>query len=244
MKVFKCDLHIHTCLSPCASLEMSPVAIVEESLGRGLDLIAICDHNSAENAGAVIRAGAERGLHVLPGMEINSIEEVHSLAIFDSEKQAAAMQEIVYRHLDGINNPDIFGEQIVANEFDEVEGFNPRMLIGGTGLKLDEIVREVQGLGGLSIASHVDRPSYSIVSQLGFIPPGLDLDAVEVSYRTKIEDLADSIPEIMELPVIRSSDAHFYKDIGRVYTSFFIETPSVNEIRMALWGKRGRRVVN
>lgn len=244
MKVFKGDLHIHTCLSPCASLEMSPVAIVKEGLSRGLDLIAICDHNSAENTGAAIRAGAERGLHVLPGMEINSLEEVHILAIFDTEKQAVAMQEIVYRHLDGVNSPDIFGEQIVANEFDEVEGYNHRMLIGGTGLKLNEIIREVHGLGGVSIASHVDRPSYSIISQLGFLPPGLDLDAVEVSYRAKIEEVTESIPEIKELPIIKSSDAHFNSDIGRAYTSFLIETPSVDEVRMALRGKYGRKVVN
>jgi len=238
MKVFKGDLHIHTCLSPCASLDMSPVAIVEEGLNRGLDLIAICDHNSAQNVGAVIRAGSKRGLHVLPGMEINSVEEVHTLAIFDSERQATAMQEIVYRHLEGMNSPDIFGEQVIVNEFDEVEGFNDKMLIGGTGLKLEEIVTEVHRLGGLSIASHVDRPSYSIISQLGFIPPDLDLDAVEISYRT------NSIPEVKELPIIRSSDAHFHSDIGKVYTSFFIETPSVYEIRMALLGECGRRVVN
>jgi len=238
MKVFKGDLHIHTCLSPCASLDMSPVAIVEEGLNRGLDLIAICDHNSAQNVGAVIRAGSKRGLHVLPGMEINSVEEVHTLAIFDSERQATAMQEIVYRHLEGMNSPDIFGEQVIVNEFDEVEGFNDKMLIGGTGLKLEEIVTEVHRLGGLSIASHVDRPSYSIISQLGFIPPDLDLDAVEISYRT------NSIPEVKELPIIRSSDAHFPSDIGKVYTSFFIETPSTYEIRMALQGECGRRVVN
>jgi predicted metal-dependent phosphoesterase TrpH len=88
MKTFKLDLHIHSCLSPCADLEMSPMSIVEKSLAKGLDGIAVCDHNSAENVAAVFRVGVQRGLHVLPGMEINSVEEVHTLAIFDTEEQA------------------------------------------------------------------------------------------------------------------------------------------------------------
>jgi predicted metal-dependent phosphoesterase TrpH len=121
---FRADLHIHSCLSPCGDLDMSPKGIVEKSLERGMDIIAVCDHNSAENAAAVMRAGAQRGLHVFPGMEINSVEEVHTLAIFQREDQALAMQDLVYKHLMGTNRPELFGDQVVANEFDEVEGFN------------------------------------------------------------------------------------------------------------------------
>ena len=244
MKAFKGDLHIHTCLSPCADLEMSPLAIVDRSIKKGLDIIAICDHNSAENAGAVVKAGAKRGLHVLPGMEINSMEEVHVLAIFNSENQAGIMQDIIYNHLEGKNSPDIFGEQIVVNEYDQIEGYNDRMLLGATRLKLNDIVQKVHEIGGLSIASHVDRPSYSVISQLGFIPSDLKLDALEISYNTKIKSFINSIPDIDELPILTSSDAHFPNDIGRVYTSFFIEIPSVDEIRMALNKKSGRRVVH
>jgi predicted metal-dependent phosphoesterase TrpH len=101
MKQFKMDLHIHSCLSPCADLEMSPRSIVEKSLAKGLDGIALCDHNSAENVSAVLKAGAQLGLHVLPGIEINSVEEVHTLAIFDRKDQAVAMQEIVYQAFPG-----------------------------------------------------------------------------------------------------------------------------------------------
>ena len=244
MKRFRGDLHIHTCLSPCSDLEMSPITIVEKSLEKGLDLIAVCDHNSAENVGAVLRAGARRGLHVLPGMEINSLEEVHTLAIFDSEKQAFSMQEIVYENLDGTNRPDLFGDQVVANEHDEVEGYNDRMLIGATRLRLAEIVSEVHRLGGLSIASHVDRPSYSLLGQLGFVPQDLRLDALEVSYHVRRDHFAGRESEIDDLPVITSSDAHFKRDIGKVHTTFYVEIPSVDEIRMAFKKERGRRVVD
>ena len=243
MRRFKGDLHIHTCLSLCADLEMSPPAIVKESLAKGLDFIAICDHNSAENAGAVIRAGADSGLQVLPGLEINSVEEIHTLAIFESEEQAAGMQKIVYEHLHGKNSPEIFGEQVVVNEIDEVEGFNKRMLIASTELSIDRVVREVHRLGGLAIASHIDSPSYSIISQLGFIPPGLALDAVEISCRAGMESLSGVGKDLKELPVITSSDAHFLKDIGSRCTSFFIECPSVKELRMAFRREYERRVV-
>jgi predicted metal-dependent phosphoesterase TrpH len=244
MKHFRGDLHIHTCLSPCAELEMSPLRIVQESLAKGLDFIAICDHNSAENAGAAVRAGAMLGIHVLPGLEINSIEEIHTLAIFDSEKQALSMQDIVYTHLHGTNRPDIFGEQVVVNEINEVEYFNERMLIASTQLGVDSIVREVHKLGGIAIASHVDRPSYSIISQLGFIPHDLELDAVELSCMTNKESFAGWSGMLKELPIIKSSDAHSPDDIGRCCTSFFIKVPCIDEIRMALGGKFGRRMVN
>lgn len=221
---------------------MSPRAIVEKGQERGLDIIALCDHNSAENVVAAMRAGVQRGLYVLPGMEINSREEVHTLAIFDNEKQAFAMQEIVYKHLKGTNRPELFGDQVVANEFDEVEGFNDRMLIGATQLGLYEIINEVHRLGGLSIASHVDRPTFSVLSQLGFIPPDLAVDALEISRHLNRRPVKTKVPGVDDFPIVRFSDAHFLEDIGRPCTSFWLEFPTVNEIRMALKGECGRRV--
>jgi PHP family Zn ribbon phosphoesterase len=221
---------------------MSPRAIVEKCRERGIDIIGVCDHNSAENVGAVMRAGAQRGLYVLPGMEINSKEEVHTLAIFDSENQALAMQEIVYRHLKGTNRPELFGDQVVANEFDEVDGFNDRMLIGATQLGLHEVVREVHRLGGLSIASHVDRPSFSVLSQLGFIPPDNEFDALEISGRTNRDSIRREIPETADFPILTFSDAHFLDDIGSQCTTFALDIPNVDEIRMALADKGGRGV--
>lgn len=234
----KSDLHIHTCLSPCADLDMTPKAIVENSLDKGLDIIAVCDHNSAENVEATVRMGLKRGLLVLPGLEISSREEVHSLAIFESADQALKMQEIVYDHLKGTNRPEFFGDQVVANEFDEVEGFNDHLLIGASGLGLVEIINSVHKLGGISIASHVDRPSFSIMSQLGFIPKDLPLDGLEVSDMSG----AKNISAITELPVMSFSDAHFIKDIGRVHTAFYVEAASFDEIRMALKGESGRKI--
>lgn len=243
MREYRADLHVHSCLSPCGELEMSPRAIVEKSLERGMDIIALCDHNSAENVGAVMRAGAERGLCVFPGMEVNSVEEVHSLALFETEKQALALQETIYRHLRGSNRAEIFGDQVVANEFDEVEGFNDRLLIGAVQLKLQEVVNEVHRLGGLSIASHVNKQSFSVIAQLGFIPPDLEFEALEISRHMKREEVSGSLPGAEGYRIVTSSDAHFLEEIGSVWTTFLLESPSLNEVRMALKESSGRRML-
>ena len=242
MRKFKADLHIHSCLSPCADLDMSPKGIVERAVEERLDIIAICDHNSAENVEASMRVGGQLGLRVLPGMEINTREEVHTLAIFETAAQALAMQEIIYRHLRGTNRPDVFGDQVVANEFDEVEGFNDRLLIGAVNLGFRDIVKEIRRLEGLAIASHVDRPSYSLLSQLGFIPPDVGLDALEIFHPHKREKMCLEVSGMRDMPVVSFSDAHFISDIGRSHTVFSLEAPTIEEIRMAFLGKSGRRV--
>jgi PHP family Zn ribbon phosphoesterase len=242
MKRFKADLHIHTCLSPCADLDMSPRAIVEKSIEKGLDIIAVCDHNAAENVGATMRKGVAQGLQVLPGMEINSREEAHVLALFETADQALNMQEIIYRKLKGTNRPELFGDQVIANELDEVEGFNDHLLIGAVDMGLKEIIRKIHDIGGLSIASHVDRPSFSVLSQFGFIPSDLGLDALEIANPEKPLEIHYGPDGAGELPILRSSDAHFLSDIGRIYTDFLMEGPSLKEIRMALSGVSGRKV--
>ncbi len=242
MRTYKADLHIHSCLSPCADLDMSPKRIAEKSKAEGLDIIALCDHNSAENVEAAVRAGKVCGVHVLPGMEINSREEVHVLAIFDRPDQALAMQEVIYQGLKGVNRPEFFGDQVVVNGLDEVEGFNDRLLIGAVALGLEEIVRKIHALDGLCLASHVDRPSYSIMSQLGFVPPELKLDGLEVSDPEWAGSGGKDILDNVGLPLLTSSDAHFLADVGGRFSRFRMASASTGEIRLALQGKSGRAV--
>jgi len=236
VKELRADLHVHTCLSPCANREMSPPAVVRQGRERGLDLIAVCDHNSAENVEAVITAAQNVGLAVIGGIEISSREEVHVLGIFKDDDALRSAQEIVYENLDGWNNAETFGEQLVMNEQGEVLRSNVRLLIGATGLSLEQVVWTIHRLGGIAIAAHVDRPSFSVISQLGFIPAGLGLDGVEVC--------SDDLPPVPEdLPVLRSSDAHRLEEIGSRCTRFLLERPTVSEIGMALRGINGRRIV-
>ena len=231
----RADLHIHTCLSPCADREMSPPAVVRRGCERGLHVIAVCDHNSAENVEATSRAAASTGLAVIGGIEISTREEVHVLGLFGDDEGLRSAQEVVYENLAGENDPETFCEQLVMNERGEVVRHNGRLLIGATGLSLEETVRTIHRLGGVAIAAHVDRPSFSLLSQLGFIPAGLGLDGVEVCC-----DVPPAVPE--DLAVVRSSDAHRPEEIGARYTRFLVERPTASEIGMALRRMEGRRI--
>lgn len=222
---------------------MSPHGIIQRCMDTELALIAVTDHNSGENAAAVMREGRRKGIFVLPGMEICSREEVHILAIFDELEQALTMQEFVYAGLAGDNQPEVFGYQIVANEDSEVLGENFRLLIGSTRHAIEEIVRQTHAMGGLSVSCHVDRPANGIINQLGFIPPDLELDGVEVSWRVPLAKARELIPVIGALPCITSSDAHFLQDIGRAATVFRMTAPTIAEIGLALRGEHGRGIL-
>ena len=240
---FKADLHIHSCLSPCSDWAMSPKKIIQQSLDVGLDLIGLCDHNSAENAAATMREGQRQGMQVLPGMEICSKEEVHILALFDELESALEMQAYVYANLPGENKTEVFGFQVIANEHDEVIGENPRLLIGATRLGLHDIVDKTHVLGGINISCHVDRPAYGIINQLGFIPADLALDGVEVSRHVKLADAHKTVAGIEKFSCITNSDAHFLEDIGQVWTVFKMAEPTIAEIRKSLLQQEGRRIL-
>ncbi len=232
---------------------------------KNLDIIGICDHNSAENVQFTINAchhlnssnngrpskdghcerkETEKSIKVLPGMEICTKEEVHIVALFDEVEHAIKLQEIVYQSLPAEkNNPELFGEQIIANELDEVEGYNDRFLIGATNLSLYEVVEHIHRLNGIAIAAHIDREAFSLIGQLGFMPEDLNIDAIEVSKNIKIEEVRQRFSGINKYPLIQTSDAHYLNDIGIAVTDFLIENPTILEIRKALRNEHGRKVL-
>jgi len=241
LRRYQADLHIHTCLSPCADVNISPRAIVQRARESGIDILGICDHNSAENTPAALEAARGSGLCVLPGMEVTSAEEVHILALFDALEPAQKLQETVYRHLPGENDQEAFGMQVVANAEDEVLGFNPRLLIGATTLGVHDIVQAIVSLGGLAIAAHIDRESFSLIGQLGFVPEDLALDALEISAAISPEEAMQRYDPT--LPLLQSSDAHKLDEIGRCRTTFLIEEASIAELKKALDEKEGRSIM-
>ena len=242
IKAFRCDLHIHTCLSPCAELDMYPSALVRKALAEGLDVIAICDHNASENASAVIRAARGSLLTVLPGMEIASREEVHFLGLFESMDPLLELQGVIYRHLPGQNDEARFGCQAIVNELDEVEGFNDRLLIGATDLPLEDLVRHVHRLGGIAVASHIDRESFSVISQLGFLDPEIPFDALEVSRCSRLSDAREKYRELGKRAILTSSDAHRIEEIGTAFTDILLEKPTLWELKMAFASCEGRHI--
>ena len=214
---------------------MVPSAIVKRAKAVGLDMIGICDHNSAENVAAVARAGRRESISVIPGIEITSREEVHVVGLFDSDKNAKRVQATVYENLPGTNDEAAFGPQTVVDEWDRITGNSDKLLIGATNLPLEGVVQAIHDCGGLAVAAHVDRQRFGLIGQLGFIPEGLKLDALELSARASITDRRD-------FPVVTSSDAHCLEDIGKGSTSLIAEQANIENIRKALREEDGRRV--
>jgi 3',5'-nucleoside bisphosphate phosphatase len=244
LKKYKADLHIHTCMSPCGDLKMTPRKIIDKVLLQKIDIIAICDHNSAENVPALINAAKGKDLVLISGMEICSREEIHVLALFENIETVLEMQAEVYDKLHGKNQPNVFGLQVIGNELDEVLGFNDRLLIGAVDMSIDEVVDKIHCLSGIAIASHIDRESYSVVGQLGFIPETLKFDALEISPNISVEKARKRFPECINYTMVKNSDAHFIEDIGKCITEFQIEEPTYSEIKKALKNEDKRKIQN
>ena len=242
LRAFRCDLHVHTCLSPCAEFDMYPRALIDKCISEKLDMIAICDHNASENVKYVLQVAEGKPLTVLQGMEVTSREEVHLLALFDRLDLLLQLQTVVYHHLPGQNDENLFGCQVIVNDRDEVEGMNQRLLIGATQMSLQEIIDQIHALGGLAIACHIDRDSYSVISQLGFVDDGIPFDALEISHSTGIKRGRLRFPELSARPFIESSDAHFIRDIGQGFTEIFLEAGTISELKMAFEKMRGRYI--
>jgi hypothetical protein len=236
MRVYASDLHIHTCLSPCADVEMSPANIVRTALVKKLDIIAVVDHNSGKNARAVMEAAADLPLAVIPGMEVQSKEEVHLLSLFSRVEALEEWDAFIYAHLPDVHNdPAVFGYQAIVDKEGYVLHFEERLLINSLDLSLEEVVQGVKDRGGICIPAHVDREAFSIIHQLGYIPPRLPIAAVEITGGQRGE-----VP--MGYEVILASDAHELCAIGQRRTLFLLEAPTLAEIHQGLRREGGRRV--
>jgi len=154
-----------------------------------------------------------------------------------------ALQDLIYQNLPGENVEEVFGCQTVVNERDEAIGTNRRMLIGATLLPLEQIVSFVGSLRGVTIASHIDRPAFSLLGQLGLIPEGIPLDGLEISSRTSKEEAQTRFHDYQHYSFVRFSDAHYLEDIGKSITHFVLKEATSKEVKMALHHQEGRRVV-
>jgi 3',5'-nucleoside bisphosphate phosphatase len=235
------DLHVHTVLSPCAEVEMIPPLIVRRARELGLEILAVTDHNAAGNAAAVVEAAAGTGIAVLPGMEVQSREEAHLLCLFDTVGQALAWQERVWAALpDQENDEDFFGAQFVVDAGGEYLWTEKRLLLVSTALTVEEVMAGVRELGGMVVAAHVDRPSYSLIGNLGFVPMGLPIAGLELSRSAEPATVAWRVPHARGYGLVVSGDAHRLEEMT-ARTMFKVKQPSVAELVKALAGEGGRR---
>lgn len=233
------DLHIHTCLSPCGDLDMSPGNIVRIAKERGLQIIAITDHNSTRNVQTCMSLGEQEGLYVIPGCEVNTREEVHVLCYFPHLEATEVFQHYLDEKMSDVkNDPDRFGYQVAVDENNRIVYEEERSLFMSIDDDIEGVAEVVHRLGGLFVPAHVDRPGNSLFSQLGFIPPGLRYHALEVSKGTTPAEFLLSHPELKGVRLIQSSDAHYPGDIAVAYTRFGITGRSWRELTDALLNAR------
>lgn len=231
---------MHTVLSPCAEVEMIPPLIIEETLARGINIIAITDHNATANIEAVQKAARGTSLLVLPGMELQTAEEVHSLCIFERLDQAQAFQDIVTQALPPIQNqPEHFGEQFVVDESGEFIRREDQLLIVSSDLTLNQAWQHVHDLGGLFIPAHVNRKAFGLLANLGFVPQDIPIHTVEISRHLPSQQAAVQFPQLTGYQLIKGGDAHRLDELSGA-NEFMLYEPSFAEIKQAIEGDSDR----
>ncbi len=244
MNRYRADLHIHTVLSPCGDLEMSPVKIVEAAVRKELDIIAITDHNHTGHNQLAREIGKEYNVMVVYGIEVTTSEEVHCLSFFDTDEQLSAFQHYIDMHLPYVeNDPDLFGYQVIVDRNEQIVEEIHQSLYPGLRQEISEVADEVHRLEGLFVPAHADRRMNGIYHQLGFFPGDLEADAVEIFRNTDRAATYKSHPELQGYQLLKSSDAHFIEDIGRSTSSLEMKERTFRELVKALKGIEGRRVV-
>jgi len=230
----RADLHIHTVLSPCGDIEMTPVNIISRAVEEGLKIIGITDHNSTLNCKEVKRVGADKGVFVLCGAEITTKEEVHVLC-FVEEDRLDELQRYIDNSIVKIpNDPDVFGYQLAVNASEEVVAQIDYLLISATDKSIEEVCEFVHSLDGIFIPAHIDKGSNSVYSQLGFLPFGLDADALEITQRADGTLLAEKDKSVRGKNFIKSSDAHYQEQIGSAYTFLKIKEFTFSGVKRAI----------
>jgi len=243
LKKYRADLHLHTVLSPCGDIYMSPAAIVEQAKKLHLDMIAICDHNTTRQVKVTQQIGREMGVFVIGGVEITTQEEAHALAYFETDEQLDKFQEFLDEHLPHIPlDEEKFGYQLIVDKDEEIVGDEPWLLWSALDCDLDMLYDKVHEIGGLFVPAHVNKPASSLMSQLGFIPPDIKADALEISKHVKKDEFLKKFAYLKKFMFTKSSDAHFLHIIGEVHCVFHMYDLTFDEFRRTLHGEDGRYV--
>jgi 3',5'-nucleoside bisphosphate phosphatase len=242
-KDYRADLHVHTVLSPCAEIEMLPPLIVQEALDHGIQIIAITDHNASANITAVQQAARGTDLVVLPGMELQTREEIHVLCLFDTLEQVLELQKTVDRLLPPrANDPEHFGVQLVVDAAGDLVSQEERLLLSSVDISLNEAFHLVNRLSGLFIPAHINRKAYGLIEVLGFVPDDLPIEALEISRHLKPADVPLKFPQVRGYPLVQNGDVHRLDEFLGV-NDFHISAPTINEMRLALQTRDGRNMI-
>lgn len=230
--MIKADLHIHSVLSACADLEMSPENIILEAKKKDLGIIGITDHNSTYHAKLIAEIGTKHDIFVLMGVEVTTKEDVHCLAFFENEALLNQFQKFINNFLPKIKNkPDIFGYQPVLDASNNIVRMEEYLLSIGLTASINKIEKKVHELHGIFIPAHINKSKNGLIHHLGFVPDNLNYEALELSRHISKEEFKIKYPYLKEKRFIQSSDAHFINDIGSVSEKFSLYSVSFSSIK-------------
>ena len=229
------DFHIHSCLSPCGDDDMTPGNIVGMAVVKGLNAIAVTDHNSCKNCPAVLSLAAQYGITAIPGMELCTSEEVHVVCLFETLEGAMDFDRYVHQRIMPVKNqPDIFGKQQIMDENDQCTGIEPLLLINAADISFDSVYDLTKAYGGIMIPAHIDKSSNSLLSNLGFVPPDSRFECFELRDVTKKEAMIRDNPYLGQCSMVHNSDAHYLWDISEPQQWIEPETASPHGILTCL----------
>ncbi|MBR4342932.1 MAG: PHP domain-containing protein [Lachnospiraceae bacterium] len=228
---FSYDFHIHTCLSPCGDNDMTPANIIGMAALKGLEAVAITDHNSSLNCRAAMKLGEENGILVIPGMELTTEEEAHVLCLFYTLEEALAFSEHVYSCLQPVkNNPTVFGHQYICDEDENITGEIENLLINATSIGFSDVDKALKPYNGVMIPAHVDKSTTSVISNLGFIPPDSTFTTFECKKLTNLHSVRRDHPYLQKCNVITDSDAHYLWDINEAVNTINVSEKSIKGV--------------
>ncbi len=245
LRTYWVDLHCHTALSPCGDLEMGAPQIVERAREAGIDLLAVTDHNTCDNAPALFEAAKGGAPALIAGLEVQSEEDIHLVTLFPTVDEAFAFKEWLWLRMpERLNVPEVFGDQPVIDGENRILRFEEILLVQGVARSVDEIAEEARRRGGLVILAHVDRPSFSYEAVLGFVGEDFPADALEVSASASPAVRDRYRERYPSRTILRSSDSHRLDSIRRDRaTPMRLAAPTFEEVRLALRGEAGRAVL-
>lgn len=214
MNKYYYDLHIHSCLSPCADNDMTPNNIAGMAALNGLNIVALTDHNSTDNCPAFFEACKKYGIVAIPGIELTTAEDVHIVCLFESLPNAMAFgreyrdHRILYK-----NKSEIFGDQLVVNERDEVMAVEENLLLNASDLSIEEAFALAEKYGAAIFPAHIDREENGIISALGCIPPEIGFNCIEFNQSSNIPTYTKTYKLENKL-ILTDSDAHYLWNIN------------------------------
>ena len=230
MKIY-CDLHIHSCLSPCGDDDMTPNNIVNMARLKGLNCIALTDHNSCGNCRATQLAARQAGIGFIPGMEINTSEDIHAVCLFPDCDSAEAFSAEIYRLLPNTKNkPEVFGRQLYTDWLDNPTGEEEKLLINAAALSITQVPALVKQHDGICFPAHIDKDANSILAVLGSVPAECHFSCMEVTPRYQPESRPDVEAALQNCRAVVSSDAHYLWDIAEADREFILTGDELSQL--------------